>query len=61
MTDIINLKQQRKARARTDKGRKAVENRRKFGQSKEEKAAEKLRAKRKKKLLDEHKREKDEE
>jgi hypothetical protein len=61
MTEIINLNQKRKAKARTDKGKKAVENRRKFGQTKEEKQSEKQRKKCLEKHLEEHKRDKDEE
>ncbi len=59
MTDIINLNQQRKAKARADKGKQAAENRRKFGRTKEEKLKEKLEAGKLKNHLDGHKRETD--
>ncbi|MDX2073212.1 MAG: DUF4169 family protein [Alphaproteobacteria bacterium] len=61
MTEIINLNQQRKAKARTDKEKQATENRRKFGRSKEEKQKEKLENDKLKRHLDAHKREDDEE
>ena len=60
MTKVINLQQQRKAKARTEKDKKAAENRRKFGRTKEEKQAEKLTKERAKKLLEGHKLEKEE-
>ena len=57
MTEIINLNQQRKAKARTDKEKKAAQNRVKFGRTKEEKQAEKLKAEKAERLLQGHKRE----
>jgi hypothetical protein len=55
MTDIINLKQQRKARARTGKEKQADANRRKFGRTKQEKQKEKMEAERRDKHLEGHK------
>ena len=57
MTDIINLKQQRKAKARVEKDKTAAENRVKFGQTKAEKQAQKLKAERAERHLQGHKRE----
>ena len=54
MGDIINLNQQRKAKARTDK---ASQNRVKFGQTKAEKEAQKKKTESAKRLLEGHKRE----
>lgn|GEM_PF-567389 len=56
MSEVINLNQKRKAKARTDKDKKASENRRKFGRTKEEKQKEKLEAERAERLLQGHKR-----
>jgi len=61
MTEIINLNQTRKAKARADKDKKASENRRKFGRTKQEKQAEKLKSDRDKRHLEGHKRETEEE
>lgn len=61
MAEVINLKQQRKAKARTEKEKKASENRVKFGQTKAEKNKKKIESKRDEKLLEGHKRDKDEE
>ncbi len=61
MGDVINLNQNRKAKARTDKGKKAAENRRKFGRTKAQKQAEKQKAEREEKQLSAHKRETEEE
>ena len=60
MGDIINLNQQRKAKARTDKDKKASQNRVKFGQTKAEKEAQKKKTESAKRLLEGHKREGDE-
>jgi len=61
MTEVINLKQQRKAKTRSAKEKQASENRRKFGRTKEEKRFEKMKADIAEKLLQAHKRETDEE
>lgn len=61
MTEIINLNKNRKAKARTDKEKKAAENRIKFGRTKEEKNAQKLKAERLERHLKGHKRETEEE
>ena len=61
MTEVINLKQQRKAKARTDKEKKAAQNRAVFGRTKAEKLKETKDAERIAKLLDGHKREPGEE
>lgn len=61
MAEIINLKQKRKAKARTEKEKKAAENRRKFGRTKEEKHTEKLKANLAERHLQAHKRETEEE
>ena len=61
MTEIINLKQKRKAKARTENDKKASENRVKYGRTKEEKQKEKLTSERAKKHLEGHKLEGDEE
>ena len=60
MTEIINLRQKRKAKARTEKEKMASENRLKYGRTKEEKQKETLESKRDQRHLDGHKREKDE-
>ena len=57
MTEIINLNQKRKAKARTEKEKKASENRIKFGRTKGEKKAEKLQSDRAERHLQGHKRE----
>lgn len=59
MTEIINLRQQRKAKARTDKDKKAEQNRRAFGQTKAEKQKKQLESDRAAKILDGHKLDKD--
>ncbi len=60
MTEIINLKQQRKAKARTEKDKQAAQNRRLHGRTKQERQKEEAEAARAKKLLDSHKREPEE-
>jgi hypothetical protein len=57
MTEVINLNQQRKAKARTDKEKKASQNRAKFGRTKEEKKLEKLKAEKLERHVEGHKRE----
>ena len=59
MTEIINLRQQRKAKGRSEKDKKAAQNRLAHGQTKEEKLKKKHEAERISRLLDGHKREKD--
>jgi len=44
MGDVINLNKARKARAKADAGRKAVQNRAKFGRTAADKAAQRLAA-----------------
>ena len=61
MTEIINLRQQRKAKARTDKEKQAAANRAKFGQTKQEKLKAKHEKTQAKKHIDGHKRSADEE
>ena len=61
MTEVINLRQQRKIKARAQKDKKSSENRRKYGRTKEEKQTEKLKAERDQRYLEGHKREPDEE
>ncbi len=61
MTDIINLRQRRKAKLRTEKGNKAAENRLKHGRTKLEKNAEALKAERAERHIKAHKRESEEE
>ena len=61
MTEIISFKQQRKAKVRSEKEKKASENRVKFGRTKEEKKLEKLKSDKAERHLEGHKREKDEE
>ncbi|MBI1276226.1 DUF4169 family protein [bacterium] len=61
MSDIINLKQRRKAKARVEKEKKAAENRVKFGRTKAEKQKEKRLDTQAKQKLESHKRETDEE
>jgi hypothetical protein len=61
MTEVINLKQKRKAKARTEKEKKAIENRAKFGRTKEEKQIEKLKAAQAERHIQGHKRETEEE
>jgi uncharacterized protein DUF4169 len=59
MPDPINLRQARKARARTAKEQQAVENRAKFGRTKAEQNAEDTRRSRLNQHLDGHKRDDD--
>ena len=61
MTEVINLKQKRKANARATKEKTASENRIKFGRTKEEKRAEKIKAEHAERHLQGHKRETEEE
>ncbi len=61
MAEVINLKQKRKAKTRSEKEIKASENRVKYGRTKEEKNAEKLKAEKEQKYLQGHKRELNEE
>lgn len=55
MTEVINLNHKRKAKARSEKEKKASQNRVKFGRTKEEKNRETLHAERSRKLLEGHK------
>lgn len=55
MTEVINLNQKRKAKARTEKEKKAAQNRIKFGRTKQEKNLEKLDARRAEKHIQGHK------
>lgn len=55
MTEVINLNHKRKAKARTEKEKKASQNRIKFGRTSEEKNREKRKAERAKHLLEGHK------
>ena len=59
MADIINLRQARKARARTDAEAKAAANRVRFGRTAQEKQASEAEARRTDKLLDGARREGD--
>jgi len=52
MADIINLRQARKARARTDAAAKAAANRARFGRTAQEKQAGEAEVRRADKLLD---------
>ena len=61
MTNVINLNQTRKDKARVDKSKKASENRVKFGRTKTEKNLEKLKSEKAEQLLEGHKREKNDE
>ena len=56
MVEPINLNKARKAKARAEKDQKARENRIKFGRTKAEKARDELSAKRRKRDLDQSKR-----
>ena len=56
MAEIINLNKARKARARSTKAAKAVENRARFGRTKAEKAADSAERARIDRTLDESKR-----
>ncbi len=55
MSEVINLNQKRKAKARTEKEKKASQNRTKFGRTKEEKNLEKRKAMQIEKHLEGHK------
>lgn len=55
MTEVINLRQHRKTKARTEKEKKAEQNRSKFGRTKEEKKRDTLKAEQRKRHLDGHK------
>ena len=55
MTEVINLKQKRKAKARTEKENTAAQNRRKYGQTREEKDLAKLKAKQAERHIESHK------
>ena len=57
MGDVINLRQARKARARTEKEAAAAANRARFGRTKAEKQAEDAKRELTQKQLDSHKRE----
>ena len=56
MAEIVNLRQARKAKARTEKDDSAAANRAKFGRTKAEKQAEAAKAALAAKTLDGHKR-----
>jgi hypothetical protein len=55
MTQVINLQKKRKAKARTDKEKKAAENRIKFGRTKAEKQTEKMKSEILSRHIDGHK------
>ncbi len=59
MAEVINLRLQRKTKARVKKEKTASENRRKHGQTKEEKRKVQFTSERTKKHIDGHKRESD--
>ena len=61
MTEIINLNKTRKAKARSEKEKSASQNRVKFGRTKEEKQAEKLKTERADRHMEGHKRETEDE
>lgn len=61
MSEVINLRQKRKTKARTAKEKQAEQNRLVHGQTKTEKQRKHLEAERAKQLLDGHKMETDEE
>jgi hypothetical protein len=60
MAEIFNLKQTRKAKARTEKEKQADANRRKFGQTKDEKELVAKKADLAERRIEGHKRETDE-
>ncbi len=60
MTEIINLRQKRKAKARTEKEKQASQNRVLHGQTKAHKQKQKIEAERTSRKLDGHKLETDE-
>ncbi len=55
MSNVINLKQARKNKARVEKAAKAADNRVEFGRTKIEKEISKAQKKRQTKILDDHK------
>lgn len=57
MTEIVNLRQARKAKARAEREAEAAANRARFGRTKADKAAEEARRKLAERQLDSHKRE----
>lgn len=57
MSEIVNLRQARKRKARADKDAQAAENRVKFGRTKAQKAEDAARADKARSELDGHKRE----
>lgn len=59
MAEVINLRQIRKAKARSEKEAAAEENRVRFGQTKAEKACRRLEDEQKAALLDGHKRDRE--
>jgi hypothetical protein len=59
VSEVINLRQQRKAKVRTGKEKQAEQNRLVHGQTKTEKQRSKLEAERTKRHLDGHKQETD--
>lgn len=59
MTEIINLRQQRKAKARTEKAKAAEQNRRLHGLTKAGKKKTELERQQSRKRLDAHKRDKE--
>jgi len=61
MTEVINLHQQRKAKARVEKEKKAAENHIKYGRTKKEKQKDKRTSERAEKHLEGHKRETEDE
>lgn len=61
MTDIINLRQQRKRKSSALKEKQAKENRSKFGRTKAEKELQTLKDESAKRHIESHKREPDEE
>lgn len=61
MSEIINLNQKRKARARVEKDARAAENRIRYGRTKQEKQTEKAKAEKLQRHVEAHKRETEEE
>ena len=59
MGDVVNLRQIRKAKARTDRSRLAAENRAKFGRTKAERMAQSAEQERQARLIDGARREED--
>ena len=60
LAEIVNLRQARKQKARTEKKARAAERRAAFGRDKPQKVREKSEAEQARKHLDGHKRERDE-